>query len=339
MEKLRIGVIGCGRISVIYAEAFKKLEDMIEVSIAVDKDISRAQKFAKDFQDCEYTNKLEDIFSLGLDVVHILTPHFLHKEQSIKCLQSGIHVLTEKPIAIQVADAEDMIQASLDNQKKLGVIFQNRYNKGIQVLREAIQSKRLGKMKGVYSTLHWWRPPSYYECDWKGKWATEGGGVVIDQAIHSLDLVRYLLDSDVVSVHGHIDQRVLKNIEVEDIAEAIITFENGTNYVFFACNYYFENSPIRIEFDGERGKAVIEGDKVTISIDGETDTVIEPERAEESMGQSYWGNNHLTQMKLFYDAVLNDSQVEVDPVDAIKTLAVVQGIYESSRKNEKVYLN
>lgn len=112
---------------------------------------------------------------------------------AIACLNAGFHVLTEKPIAIHLGDADLMTEAAKRNHKQLGVIFQNRYIEGIREVKRLIEAGEFGRLTGAFSTLNWWRPPSYYDCDWKGSWEREGGGVVIDQAIHSLDLVRYLM--------------------------------------------------------------------------------------------------------------------------------------------------
>ena len=230
MEKIKAGIIGCGRISSVYRAVFENMKEEAELVFAVDKELSRAEQLAAAFPGCGYSDRLEDMLRQPLSVVHVLTPHFLHKEHVIACLEAGFHVLTEKPIALSLEDADAMIAAAKKNKRQLGVIFQNRYIEGIQEVKRMIENGEFGRITGAFSTLNWWRPPSYYECDWKGSWEKEGGGVVIDQAIHSLDLVRYLMGCEPVKVKGHIDRRILTNIEVEDVADAAITFENGAVY-------------------------------------------------------------------------------------------------------------
>lgn len=232
MEKIKAGIIGCGRISSVYQAAFENMKDEVELAFVVDKEVCRARKLAAAFPGCGYSDKLEDLLKQPLSVVHVLTPHFLHKEHAVACLDAGFHVLTEKPVALTTEDADAMIRAADRNGRQLGVIFQNRYIEGIQEVKKLIEQGEFGRITGAFSTLNWWRPPSYYECDWKGSWEKEGGGVVIDQAIHSLDLVRYLMGCEPVKVKGHIDRRILTNIEVEDVADAAITFENGAVYSF-----------------------------------------------------------------------------------------------------------
>ncbi|MGN0971243.1 MAG: Gfo/Idh/MocA family protein, partial [Aristaeellaceae bacterium] len=261
-----IGVIGCGRISRVYEAAFRNLSDQVRVRFCVDKELDRARAFAASFEGCGYSDRLEDLLAQKLDVVHVLTPHFLHKEHVIRCLEAGFHVLTEKPIAIYEKDGEEMIRTAERCGRQLGVIFQNRYITGIVEAKRLLEEGALGRVKGAWSELNWWRPESYYACDWKGSWEKEGGGVVIDQAIHSLDLVRYLMGCPFKTVKANIDRRILTTIEVEDVADAAITFENGAVYSFFACNYYTHNSDIRIELNCEKGTILLTGDAVDIRI-------------------------------------------------------------------------
>jgi predicted dehydrogenase len=337
MKKWRVGVIGCGRISSVYLAAFKNMPEL-EVCFAVDKRVERAKAFSEEFDHCGYSNKIEDILSQNLDVVHILTPHHLHKEHSIACLNAGFHVLTEKPIAILESDADDMIEAAKRNGKQLGVVFQNRYIEGIREVKAMIEAGEFGRLTGAFSTLNWWRPPSYYECDWKGKWDKEGGGVVIDQAIHSLDLVRYLMGCEPVKVNANIDRRVLTNIEVEDVADAAIVFENGAVYSFYACNYYTSNSPIRVEISGENGTALLTQNEVLIKIKGRQDKTIYPVVGPDVQGEAYWGNYHEVQIRDFYQCLEEGKAVPVDPEDAKKTLKLVLDIYRSGKaKNPNIF--
>ncbi len=332
-----IGVIGCGRISKVYAAAFESLKDKVHVRFCVDKVLERAQAFAAQFEGCEASDCLDDLLQQKLDAVHVLTPHFLHKEHVIRCLEAGFHVLTEKPIAIYEKDGEEMIATAERVGKKLGVIFQNRYITGVVEAKRLLREGRLGAIRGVWSQLNWFRPESYYACDWKGTWEKEGGGVVIDQAIHSLDLVRYLLDCPVKAVKANIDRRVLTTIEVEDVADAAITFENGVVYSFFANNYYTHNSDIRIEWNCEKGTVLLTGDHVEIKLDGEEPRSIPMAKTPSANGENYWGSCHQIQMEAFYDALSAGAPVPTDPRDALKTLALVQAIYTSAKENRVVY--
>lgn len=335
MRKFRVGIIGCGRISVVYLNAFQDISDLVEVCFAVDKDISRAKAFAAHFTGCQASDKLEDMLAAKPDAVHVCTPHFLHKEHAVACLKAGCHVLTEKPIALSLDDAQEMIDTAKACGRQLGVIFQNRYIEGVQEAKRLIESGALGHIRGAWSSLAWHRPPSYYECDWKGSWEKEGGGVVIDQAIHSIDLVRYLMGCEAKCVQGHIARRVLTNIEVEDEADAAITFENGAVYAFYACNYYVENSPIRVEISGEKGRCLLKETEMEIELKGQPPYKVMPQ-AQSNGGESYWGSYHSMQVHDFYRRLAANKPVGVDPEDAKKTLELVLGLYTSAKENRTV---
>lgn len=338
MPKLKVGIVGCGRIAVVYRDVFKKCGDQMELRCAVDKVRERAESFAADFS-CAALDHFDAVLEQDLDVVHICTPHFLHPEQVIRCLEAGFHVLTEKPMAIALDDADRMIAAARAAGKKLGVIFQNRYIEGIVAAKKLIDGGKLGKITGAWSHLTWWRPPSYYECDWKGSWEKEGGGVLIDQAIHSVDLVQYLVGSPVAWIHGHIDNRILKTVAVEDVADAAIGFENGCIYSLFACNYYTHNAPIQIEIMGEKGKVHLKGFEVTVEIEGESAPIVPAPLNDVNIpGQGYWGAYHCRQIREFYDCILGDRPVTIDGVEGKKALAMVLGVYRSSRENRRIFM-
>lgn len=335
MEKFRVGIIGCGRISVVYRQAFKDIADLIQVCFAVDKDISRAKAFAAEFEGCRASDRLEDMLQEKPDVIHVCTPHFLHKSHVIASLKAGCHVLTEKPIALSLEDAQEMIDTAKKCNRQLGVIFQNRYIEGVQEAKHLIEFGALGKICGAWSSLNWHRPPSYYECDWKGSWEKEGGGVVIDQAIHSIDLVRYLMGCEAKSVQGHIARRILTNIEVEDEADAAFVFENNAVYAFSANNYYVKNSPIRIEISGEKGRCLLTETEMEIELEGQAPYRVMP-KAINNGGESYWGAYHSVQIRDFYERLSLGEKVSVEPEDAAKTLEMVLGLYTSAKENHIV---
>lgn len=335
MKKLRIGIVGCGRISIMYKIAFLSLLDQIEVVIAVDTDIEKAREFAQAFG-CEYSDDISDAFNKQLDVLHLCTPHYLHAPQAISAMNAGINVLTEKPMAISLTEADAMIECSEKTGMTLGIIFQSRYIAGVQEMKRVIDQGKIGRLLGTYSTMHWSRPPSYYECGWKGKWSTEGGGLLIDQTIHTIDMVQWLINSPVKWIHGHYDTRVLTMIEVEDVADAVMEFENGCRYSMFACNYNINDSPIEFKIFGEKGWVGLVGSTATISIRGETEYVVRPPASEIYQGKNYWGNFHHLQIQDFYNSVRNKTTPSISGKDGRKALEIVLAIYESSRKNARI---
>lgn len=340
MEKLRVAIVGCGRIAQAYKKAFKELHNIIEPCFAIDINLERAQEFAKSFASCQALTDYRDCLDKNIDILHIATPHYLHKPIALDAMEHKVHVLTEKPIAIYLHDADEMIKRAHVENVKLGVIFQTRFIKGFEKIKEAISQGRLGKILGARSYLSWKRDDSYYEeSDWKGTWDKEGGGVLIDQAIHSIDRVQDLLGEPVVSISASMHNRNHKSVEVEDVAEAFIHFESGAVYQLYACNCYPYDAPIEIEVIGEKGKVGLLQDVAWMELEGEKRQIFDPQKAENSDTPSYWGTSHVHQLMDFYKSVLNKNHnIVVDGVEGRKALEIVRGIYHSAIKGEKINL-
>ena len=337
MRKLRIAMVGCGRISEMYKEVFNTMRDTVEVVFAVDPVRQKALEFAEGFEGCRAVQDYKECFNEKIDVMHIATPHYLHAPIAIDALNNNINVLVEKPIAISLKDADCMINTAKTAGSKLGVIFQTRYVKGCMELKRLIDEGRLGKILSASSFLTWSRQKEYYESsDWKGTWDKEGGGVLIDQAIHSIDRVRWLVGDDVEWIDGTIKNRVHNFIDVEDTAEALAKFKNGCLYDIYACNSYSYDAPIRIEIVGEKGRVGLVQDLAWVRIDGEEYYEIRDGYDGLKVGPDYWGCSHITQIKDFYDALENDKPVSVDPEDAKKTLEIILGIYKSSNEKKRI---
>lgn len=337
MNKLKAAIVGCGRIAVCYEDAFRKLSDYVEPVYAVDCDIEKAKAFAEKFH-CNYTDNFDEILDKDIDIVHLCLPHHLHPTMAIKAMKAGIHVLAEKPISINLQDADEMIRVQQETGVKLGVIFQTRYTRSVEILKQMYEDGAFGKVHAARSFLTWNRPQDYYKgSDWKGTWDKEGGGVLIDQAIHSIDRVRYILGSDVEWIDGSIHNYYHDFVHVEDSANAAVLFKNGCIYNLYACNIYAANSPIMIEFIGEKGRFGLLQDMGFYELEG-CYTEIRNTYETTSVGPDYWGSSHHIQIKDFYLSVLNDEPVKVDGIEGRKTLEIVKGIYLSSAKRERIYL-
>ena len=338
MNKLKVAIVGCGRISVSYADAFKKLSDRVELAYAVDKNFERAKSFAKQFKNCSPAIDISEIYEKGIDVVHLCIPHDLHAPVAIDAMRHGIHVLTEKPIALTLQDADEMIRVSEETGMKLGCIFQTRYNESVQQLKERYDRQEFGKVSTARSYLSWYRPDSYYDTsDWKGTWEHEGGGTLIDQAIHSIDRVRCIIGSDVLWIEGSIHNHAHPSRDIEDAAEACIHFKNGCCYNLYSCNYYGFDSPINIEFCGEKGRFGLIQD-MGYTWFGDEYTEYHEVNKTETVGKNYWGTTHVMQMADFYNSVLNDSSFSVDGIEGRKTLEIVKGIYLSALTHKRIWL-
>ena len=338
MKKLRTALIGCGRISASYAFAFPRLTDISEFVCAIDIEEDRAKAFAAPLG-AAYGTCLEDLLDKDIDAVHLCLPHYLHAPMAIRAMEAGMHVLTEKPVAVTLQDADKMKAASEKTGKKLGVIFQTRYEASVQQLRNMIRDGAFGRIISARSILTWSRPYSYYEgCDWKGTWDKEGGGVLIDQAIHSIDRIRYMLGSDVEWIEGSIHNHYHDRIHVEDTAEAAICFKNGCLYSLYATNSYPADAPIFLEFQGEKGRCGLKQDVGFYELDG-TYEEIQPVPAPGNKDiPDYWGMGHYAQLRDFYLSLCNNTPVSIDVTEGRKTLEIVKGIYYSSLCGRRITL-
>ncbi|CAH8713131.1 Gfo/Idh/MocA family oxidoreductase [Paenibacillus thiaminolyticus] len=340
MTKKRVGIVGCGNIFPMHAKSVE-LNDLAELVAVCDLKEERAQKAAKQYNCDYYVDYKQMIDEAGLDVVHVCTPHHMHAPVVIYAAAKGKHVITEKPMSITVEDAEAMIEACRSNNVTFGVIFQNRYNPGSVLIKEALDSGKLGRVLGARCSVTWKRTDEYYSLsDWKGTWDKEGGGVIIDQAIHTLDLMRWFIGDDITAISAHIENRTHENIDVEDVADGVIQFTSGVMASFYAMNYHSYDAPVEIELHCEKGKAYIRAEKGSIFYDDGTEISRDSDRTNlidygEGV-KSYWGISHIHQIGNFYDAVVNGASLHITGEEALKTQKMVAAIYQSGKTGQKV---
>jgi predicted dehydrogenase len=302
----------------------------------------RAKAKAAEFGCNWYSDYKEMLKKEDVDVVHLCLPHFLHAPVAIYCMEQGKNVMTEKPMSITLEDARAMIDTANKHKVLLGCIFQNRYNAGTVLVKDQYKSGALGKIRSAKCFVTWNRSDDYYgTSDWKGTWEGEGGGVIIDQAIHTLDMLRYIIDEDIEFVEATIAKRGHAKIEVEDTAEGIIKYKSGLMTNFHAINYYSYDADVEIELACENAIVEMVSDKSTIRFfDGRT--VIADRNPAESFDygnvKSYWGVNHIKQIINYYESLASGTQPFIPVESAFKTQEMVCAIYESGKENKRVYL-
>ncbi|MBQ8323021.1 MAG: Gfo/Idh/MocA family oxidoreductase [Clostridia bacterium] len=329
MKRLKIGIIGCGRISVMHLVSAQALETA-ELVCCCDIKKDRADAAAEAYGIKAYYDYLEMLDNEKLDAVHICLPHYLHSKVAIAAFERGIHVLTEKPMDVDLQSAEKAVRTAKEKGVLYGVIMQCRYNNSARLVKRAVDSGKLGKIISARSTLTWARSDAYYnQSDWKGTWDKEGGGVVIDQAIHSIDLVNWIVNSEVESVSCSMANRGHKLVDVEDSAEGLITYINGTKYGFYCMNNYGCDEPIEIKLYCEKGKVTFNYDDAYIEYnDGSREEAHQDEKKEEYKGsKGYWGFQHIRQIEQFYKACLGEEPLEISGEEALKTHRLVMRLY------------
>jgi len=229
VKKLRIGLIGCGAIAPIHLIAIKKLDMDLVVICDVIKE--RAEKMSKQYG-CDYCMDYKELLNRDdIDIVHILTPHYTHYQIARDVLLGGKHCLIEKPMVISRDEAKSLIELIKQNPHlKCGIVFQNRFNETSQVIKSTIDSKQYGDLLGIKASVTWLRDQEYYKQDaWRGKWQLEGGGVLINQAIHTLDLIQ-LFNTQEIIIESGVYSEFLHQLLQNDISQ----FTKGHTKVSFS---------------------------------------------------------------------------------------------------------
>lgn len=338
MKKIRTAIIGCGCIFTMHVTPVVNRDDC-ELAGVCDIKQERADAAAAKFHTTAYYDYEKMIAELKPDIVHVCLPHYLHTAASRFALEHGVHVLSEKPMSIDYRDALETVLLAKEKKLNYGVIFQCRYNDASQLVKRTLQSGELGKIISARSVLTWHRPDSYYgTSDWKGTWEKEGGGVIIDQAIHSMDLVNWFIGCDPVRVDAHLANRGHRSVAVEDSAEGLITYENGVRYGFWAMNNYGCDEPIEIRLLCEKGKAVLTYDDAWIRFrDGRE---LHVHQSEDNLvyenGKDYWGFQHVKQIDDFYRSVKEGRAPEISAEEALKIQKIVCAVYESGKTGKPV---
>lgn len=320
-------MIGCGTISVVHLEAIRKLEGADLVAVC-DADSDRAGAAGQRYGVPAFTGHDQLLDQVRPDVVHICTPHDQHVPVALDCLDAGVSVLLEKPVAETVEEAERLIEAADGHPEvQVGICLQNRYNAAVRAAHALLQSGELGGVRGGSATLLWHRGPEYYQArPWRGRKRESGGGVLINQAIHTLDLLEWLL-GDVARVRGHTGRYALDGVvDVEDTASVVLDHTDGARSVLFATNTNVTDTPVTVEIVTERAVLRIHGDLTVTHADGRTETVAE-RRVETPLGKAYWGASHDLLVADFYRTLGRPQRFWIDAREGTRSLRLIDRIY------------
>ena len=334
---MKSAVIGCGGISALHLKALKENPDTEIIAVA-DIKPERADKAAAEYGVKSYYSFDELILNEKPDCVHICTPHYLHTPMAVKALEAGINVLTEKPCSVTADEVEILRSAAEKSGRQVGICFQNRYNDCVQYVANAIKENRFGKVKSIRAFVTWSRGEDYYSDDWHGTLEKECGGVLINQAIHTVDLVQYF-GGDCRKVTAHVSNDHLKGIiEVEDNASVLMELEGGVTALLYATTAYSENSGVLIEIVFEKGTLRLEGEALySIGADGKIAEICEKPDVVHP-GQNYWGGGHADLIADFYNCLISGQKFTINAFEGGKAAKIVAAAYESSKTGEPVYI-
>lgn len=327
-------VVGFGQIGPVHANAINKIGNVYGICDCIKE---RADLGANRFGAKAFYSFDEVLNDKNVDVVHICTPHYLHTEMAINALKADKHVLVEKPLGINLDELAKLESFYKKCDKKACVMFQTRTNAAIIKLKYLIDNDTsLGRMLGISGFLTWQRDENYYNADaWRGKWETEGGGVLINQAIHTLDLINYL-GSGIKAVKGSISNFTNNFIEVEDTAQIIFEMNNGCRGTLFATNGFKTSLPIQIDITFENCILRYADNRLYKITDKNCETLTF--NAEFTSGKKVWGNGHESVISQFYEAIENDTDNYLDLLSGIHSTKVVLSIYKNQLNTLKEWI-
>ncbi len=317
-------IIGLGGISAVHLKVLK--EQRHKIIGACDIDAEKLQNFPAENK---FTDYIEMLDTVKPDVVHICTPHYLHARMVIECLNRGINVLCEKPLCINLEEGYQILQAEKNSGAQLGVVHQNRYNLSSLYVKQLLSEE---SPQTAFATVAWKRDEKYYSsAEWRGKKSTEGGGVIINQALHTLDLLQWLLGMP-QQVCASVSTLKLKGVvEVEDTVSAM--FYGKRNFQFFATNCADFDYPIQINLKTKNdlinvytNGVCVNGEKVNLI--NEFPHKILNRVAGGVYGKQCYGEGHYALIEDFYDCVRTGRKFAVDGEEGFKVIRLIQAVYD-----------
>ncbi|WP_425862498.1 Gfo/Idh/MocA family protein [Arthrobacter sp. TWP1-1] len=324
----RVAIIGCGDVATVHFEAITAIEGAELVAVC-DTDAGRLAAASAAHGVPGYADVVTMLDEVRPDVVHICTPHNQHADPAIAALERGVNVISEKPLASTLADGERLAAAAAASSARIGVCFQNRYNQAVVAMAERLASGEFGAVQGGSGTVMWSRTADYYQSrPWRGTWVGGGGGLLMNQAIHTLDLLQWMM-GEVTAVSGHAATHALGDaIDVEDTAELVLTHANGVRSVFYATLANSVNAPITVDIVAEKATLHLRGDLTLTHDDGRVEVV--EERRAASGGRDYWGVSHQLYIADFYAQLGQEGPFWINPEEALKTLRIIKDVYAQS---------
>ncbi len=349
-EKLQFGLVGCGVIGPLHAEAIASLPDA-ELRAVTDIVAQRAQRLVAKYGARAYTDLGEMLARERLDVVTVCTPSGMHGEHACQAMCAGCHVIIEKPMEIRLEAIDEMLRVQQERGVKLAVISQHRFDPASQRVRTLIDEGAFGRLILGNAQIPWWRSQSYYDSgDWRGTWRLDGGGVLINQSIHWVDLLQWLM-GPVKSVAAYTDTLVHR-METEDVAVAVLRFAGGALGTITATTGAYPGLATRLEIFGDQGSAVIEGDELgylhlardekaaagAYGSGARTSKTDAEEISAASDPAALAMRGHALQIADMIRAIRQDGTPLVDGYAARRPVEIILGIYEAARTGKEKVL-
>lgn len=357
MDRIRTGIVGCGKVGDFHALAYSKLPESEFVAVC-DNDRSRAEAFAARYGVKAYTDVATMCREEGLGAVSICTPHPIHAAPAVAAAECGCNVLVEKPLASRLADCDAILKAGEENHVQIGTMVQRRFYRPCQRIRQAIDDGKLGTPVIGTVQMFGWRDKAYYDSDpWRGTWKGEGGGVLVNQAPHQLDLLLWYM-GEAEEVYGLWKNLNHPYIEVEDTAVAVVKFKNGAIGNIIVSNSQNPALFGKVHVYGSNGASIgVQTDGGAMFIAGMSGIAEPPVNdlwtvpGEESMLEKWKKEDsdyfnsidsthhyHVVQIEDFLKALQEGRRPLVDGYDGRRTVELIEAIYRSTESGEPVKL-
>ncbi len=334
---MNVGMIGTGAISHKHAESYREIGYKLVAVNDIFPEVGR--KFAEKWG-CEFVADYRDLCRRkDIDYLDVCTYPNFRLQAVEECARHGKHILVQKPIATNLETARKMIEVARSTGITLGVISQHRFDAGSMFLYKAITAGRLGKLLQADCYVKWHRSQAYYDKPGKGSWELEGGGALINQAIHSIDLVRWIA-GPVKEIYGQWQLGAAHRMESEDVANAVIKFASGATGVVQGSTAFWPGYPERTEFHGTKGSAILTGDRLTawdVEGDDGKDVPLSKDLASGAADPMAISIEPIkAQFRDFGEAVRERRKPLVAGEEGYAALEIIVGIYDSARRGEKV---
>lgn len=338
MSRTRIAIVGLGMAVTPHARGLMDLADRVEVVHAFAPSEPRRRAFAEKFP-FPLAQSLETILSdRSVEAVAVFSPANTHRDMALRCAEAGKHVLMEKPLEITTARAEDLVAACRKAGVKLGVVLQHRFRPAAMRLAEMLRAGELGRIVGCSSTIRLWRPQAYYDEPGRGSFARDGGGVLISQGIHTLDLM-LCLAGPIDEVTGFATTTPIHRMETEDMVCAAVRFESGAIGTIDATTAAYPGFHEEIVITGETGTALLRGTELLVQLQDGRKIAIEPDRSAGGTGadpMAFPHDYHRAVMSDFVDAVREGREPKVTGEEALKVQRLIDALVETGRHGRAV---
>jgi len=332
-----IGLVGGGNITETHARAARAIPG-VEISAIHGTNAEKVRRLCSEHGGTPYQDFDAFLGHHPMEIAIIGSPSGLHATQGIAAARRGLHILTEKPIEISTARADALIEAAKQSKVQLGVIFQDRRKPHIRQLKNWLDQGLLGKILFVDARVKWYRPAEYYSnSHWRGTLALDGGGALINQGVHTVDLLLWLL-GDVVRVQARTATQLHK-IEAEDTAAAILEFSSGALGMLHATTAAYPGYPRRVEITGTEGTVILEHDRIIAANLRHAQAATEPAPLDENLSSSTATvsdfRGHQSVLEDFLQAIQQHRAPACDGLEGRRSLALIESIYRAAKNPDR----